>query len=84
MERFSANEIDSLKLGEGDIFHGEGILAVTGAPFRSGVSRVGGYRGAPVSHWVMAPRPDLETGQDASGSVPVAVTPLRREPANVH
>ena len=32
------------------MFHGEGILAVTKALLQSGVSYVGGYQGAPVSH----------------------------------
>ncbi len=50
MERSFASEIESLKLGEGDVFHGEGILAVTKALLQSGVSYVGGYQGAPVSH----------------------------------
>ena len=50
MERSFATEIESLKLGEGEIFHGEGILAVTKALLQSGVSYVGGYQGAPVSH----------------------------------
>ncbi|MBI3373845.1 MAG: indolepyruvate ferredoxin oxidoreductase subunit alpha [Betaproteobacteria bacterium] len=39
-----------LKLGDGEIFRGEGILAVTKALLQSGVSYVGGYQGAPVSH----------------------------------
>jgi indolepyruvate ferredoxin oxidoreductase alpha subunit len=43
-------EIESLRLGEGQTFHGEGILAVTKALLQSGVSYVGGYQGAPVSH----------------------------------
>src|SRR5690606_38149424 len=43
-------EIASLKLGAGEVFHGEGILAVTKALLQSGVSYVGGYQGAPVSH----------------------------------
>jgi indolepyruvate ferredoxin oxidoreductase alpha subunit len=43
-------EIESLKLGAGNTFHGEGILAVTKALLQSGVSYVGGYQGAPVSH----------------------------------
>ena len=50
MERSFAAEIESLKLGSGDVFHGEGILAVTKALLQSGVSYVGGYQGAPVSH----------------------------------
>jgi len=44
------NEIRSLALGNGETFHGEGILAVTKALLQSGVSYVGGYQGAPVSH----------------------------------
>jgi len=43
-------EIASLRLGDGDIFYGEGILAVTKALLQSGVAYVGGYQGAPVSH----------------------------------
>ncbi len=50
MERSFSAEIESLKLGDGDVFHGEGILAVTKALLQSGVSYVGGYQGAPVSH----------------------------------
>ena len=50
MERLFTEEIKSLKLGEGDTFRGEGILAVTKALLQSGVSYVGGYQGAPVSH----------------------------------
>jgi indolepyruvate ferredoxin oxidoreductase, alpha subunit len=45
-----AKEIESLRLGDGDTFHGEGILAVTKALLQSGVAYVGGYQGAPVSH----------------------------------
>lgn len=43
-------EIEHLKLGDGDTFYGEGILAVTKALLQSGVAYVGGYQGAPVSH----------------------------------
>jgi indolepyruvate ferredoxin oxidoreductase alpha subunit len=50
MERSFAREIESLALGNGEIFRGEGILAVTKALLQSGVSYVGGYQGAPVSH----------------------------------
>ena len=52
MERSFAKEIESLKLGDGEVFHGEGILAVTKALLQSGVSYVGGYQGAPVSHLI--------------------------------
>jgi len=41
-----------LTLGEGEQFHGEGILAITKALLQSGVSYVGGYQGAPVSHLI--------------------------------
>jgi indolepyruvate ferredoxin oxidoreductase, alpha subunit len=50
MERSFREEVEKLKLGDGDTFHGEGILAVTKALLQSGVSYVGGYQGAPVSH----------------------------------
>ena len=50
MERQFTEEIKALKLGAGETFHGEGILAVTKALLQSGVGYVGGYQGAPVSH----------------------------------
>jgi indolepyruvate ferredoxin oxidoreductase alpha subunit len=50
MERSFAREVDKLKLGAGEDFEGEAILAVTKALLQSGVSYVGGYPGAPVSH----------------------------------
>src|SRR2546423_1929601 len=50
MERSFKAEVAKLKLGAGETFHGEGILAVTKALLQSGVGYVGGYRGAPVSH----------------------------------
>ena len=50
MEVSFVEEIKSLRLGDGDTFHGEGILAVTKALLQSGVAYVGGYQGAPVSH----------------------------------
>ena len=50
MERSFAKEVELLKLGDGETFHGEGILAVTKALLQSGVAYVGGYQGAPVSH----------------------------------
>jgi len=45
-----SEEIKSLQLGAGHTFHGEGILAITKGLLQSGVSYVGGYQGAPVSH----------------------------------
>jgi len=50
MERSFKKEVQALRLGEGETFRGEGILAVTKALLQSGVSYVGGYQGAPVSH----------------------------------
>jgi indolepyruvate ferredoxin oxidoreductase, alpha subunit len=52
MERSFKAEVESLRLGDGQTFHGEGILAVTKALLQSGVSYVGGYQGAPVSHLI--------------------------------
>lgn len=49
-ERSFAREVEDLKLGDGDIFRGEGILALTKALLQSGVSYVGGYQGSPISH----------------------------------
>jgi indolepyruvate ferredoxin oxidoreductase alpha subunit len=45
-----SKEIESLRMGAGETFHGEGILAITKALLQSGVAYVGGYQGAPVSH----------------------------------
>ena len=50
MERSFKKEVEALRLGDGETFRGEGILAVTKALLQSGVSYVGGYQGAPVSH----------------------------------
>jgi indolepyruvate ferredoxin oxidoreductase, alpha subunit len=50
MEVSFGKEIESLRLGEGQTFHGEGILAITKALLQSGVAYVGGYQGAPISH----------------------------------
>jgi len=52
MERSFKQEAELLKLGAGQTFRGEGILAVTKALLQSGVSYVGGYQGAPVSHMI--------------------------------
>src|SRR3989440_9187397 len=50
MERSFKEEVAKLRLQDGEVFHGEAILAVTKALLQSGVSYVGGYQGAPVSH----------------------------------
>jgi indolepyruvate ferredoxin oxidoreductase, alpha subunit len=49
-ERSFAKEVEKLRLGDGETFHGEGILAVTKALLQSGVAYVAGYQGAPISH----------------------------------
>ncbi len=49
-ERSFDAEVQKLKVGAGETFHGEGILAVTKALLQAGVSYVGGYQGAPISH----------------------------------
>jgi indolepyruvate ferredoxin oxidoreductase alpha subunit len=49
-ERSFTNEVDKLRLGAGEEFTGEGILAITKALLQSGVAYVGGYQGSPISH----------------------------------
>jgi indolepyruvate ferredoxin oxidoreductase alpha subunit len=49
-ERSFAKEVELLRLGAGQEFRGEGILAITKALLQSGVGYVGGYQGAPISH----------------------------------
>jgi indolepyruvate ferredoxin oxidoreductase alpha subunit len=62
MERSFAAEVKQLTRGEGEELVGEGILAIAKALLQSGVSYVGGYPGAPVSHL-------LDVLADANGSV---------------
>src|SRR5260370_25365553 len=52
MERSFKKEVEAVRVGCGATFRGEGILAVTKALLQSGVSYVGGYQGAPVSHLI--------------------------------
>jgi indolepyruvate ferredoxin oxidoreductase alpha subunit len=49
-ERSFTAEVEKLRIGAGEEFLGEGILAVTKALLQSGVAYVGGYQGAPISH----------------------------------
>ncbi len=49
-ERSFAREVQDLKLGAGQEFRGEGILAITKALLQCGVGYVAGYQGAPISH----------------------------------
>lgn len=64
MEVSFHEEIKALQLGQGETFHGEGILAVTKALLQSGVTYVGGYQGSPISHLLdvmVQARPYLNT-----------------------
>jgi indolepyruvate ferredoxin oxidoreductase, alpha subunit len=60
-ERSFKAEVEDLRLGAGDTFTGEGILAITKALLENGVGYVGGYQGAPISHLmdVLADAEDL-------------------------
>ncbi len=49
-ERSFKKEVEHLRLGAGEVFRGEGILAITKALLQSGVGYVGGYQGSPISH----------------------------------
>ena len=49
-ERSFEAEVEDLRLGAGETFTGEGILAITKALLENGVGYVGGYQGAPISH----------------------------------
>lgn len=51
-ERSFTREVESLRLKAGEVFDGEAILAVTKALLQAGVGYVGGYQGAPVSHFM--------------------------------
>lgn len=60
-ERSFKAEVAHLRLGAGQVFTGEGILAITKALLENGVGYVGGYQGAPISHLmdVLADAQDL-------------------------
>ncbi len=49
-ERSFAKEVEHLKIGAGETFRGEGILAITKALLENGVGYVAGYQGSPISH----------------------------------
>ena len=49
-ERSFRKEVEKLRIGAGETFAGEGILAITKALLQSGVAYVGGYQGSPISH----------------------------------
>ncbi|MEO8486215.1 MAG: indolepyruvate ferredoxin oxidoreductase subunit alpha [Betaproteobacteria bacterium] len=50
MEVSFSREVGMLRRGNGEVFEGEGILAITKGLLEAGVAYVGGYQGAPVSH----------------------------------
>ncbi|MEM1401246.1 MAG: indolepyruvate ferredoxin oxidoreductase, partial [Pseudomonadota bacterium] len=60
-ERSFKEEVEDLRKGAGEMFTGEGILAITKALLENGVGYVGGYQGAPISHLmdVLADAEDL-------------------------
>ena len=64
-ERSFKEEVKKLRLGVGEVFAGEGILAVTKALLESGVANVAGYQGSPISHLmdVLADAQDILTEQ---------------------
>lgn len=66
-ERSFAREVQDLRLGAGQAFRGEGILAVTKALLQSGVGYVAGYQGAPISHLMDV----LSDAQDILGELGV-------------
>ena len=65
-ERSFREEVKKLRAGDGDVFKGEGILAITKALLQSGVSYVGGYR-SPISHLMDV----LNDAQDILGELGV-------------
>ena len=66
-ERSFSEEVKKLRAGEGEMFKGEGILAITKALLQSGVSYVGGYQGSPISHLMDV----LNDAQDILGDLGV-------------
>src|ERR687889_1459890 len=66
-ERSFAKEVEQLRIGSGQEFRGEGILAVTKALLECGVAYVAGYQGAPISHLMDV----LADGQDILGELGV-------------
>ena len=72
-ERSFKAEVEHLRLGYGDTFTGEGILAITKALLECGVGYVGGYQGAPISHLMDV----LADAQDLLGELGVLTTSPR-------
>ena len=66
-ERSFRKEVEKLRVGAGEEFAGEGILAITKALLQSGVAYVGGYQGSPISHLMDV----LSDAQDILGELGV-------------
>ncbi|MEO5708171.1 MAG: indolepyruvate ferredoxin oxidoreductase subunit alpha [Alteraurantiacibacter sp.] len=66
-ERSFAKEVEHLRLGQGELFRGEVILAITKGLLQAGVSYVGGYQGSPISHLMDV----LSDAQDILGELGV-------------
>ncbi len=66
-ERSFRKEVEKLRIGAGEEFAGEGILAITKALLQSGVAYVGGYQGSPISHLMDV----LSDAQDILGELGV-------------
>ncbi|MFW6076362.1 MAG: thiamine pyrophosphate-dependent enzyme [Hyphomicrobiales bacterium] len=75
MERSFKKEVELLRRGDGEVFEGEGILAITKGLLQSGVSYVSGYQGAPVSHLMDV----LSDAQDLLGELGVHYEPAGNE-----
>ena len=76
-ERSFKEEVKKLRLGDGETFEGEGILAVTKGLLQAGVSYVGGYQGAPISHLIDV----LHDGEDILADLGIHVESSANEAA---
>ena len=87
MERSFAKETDGLKLGDGDVFHGEGIVAEDECQLERR-RRVNPIRAnalaAAMAHASHASLDTLLRGEDMPAGVPGPFTHPVRAPANVH
>src|SRR5215510_12719447 len=74
-ERSFVKEVEKLRLGAGEEFAGEGILAITKALLECGVGYVGGYQGAPISHLmdVLADAQDILASGGVTGGALIIV-----------
>ena len=72
-------EVEHLRLGAGETFRGEGILAITRALPEHGVASVGGCQGAPISHLMDA----LADAGDILGELGVRFEASASEAASV-